>query len=154
METIKVTHASQVPQHLQRAAKVALAVGATVRVGVDGESLLVQFKDSDSYHFAPEDITLHAFEALGAARTYGMVAPYLRDLSEVGAPGGAVEVIGWVRKSIVIRTIFSVGDVRVQIGASPWFKDEHLNTAVAMRRALVDAFSTYYDEAIAPYTQA
>lgn len=141
METKTVTSAKNAPQHLQRAVKVALAVGAAVRVSNDGEQLFAQFKTSDSYYFDPENTTLHALEALGEARLHGLVFP--------GVGGRA-----WIRQSLVIRTVFSVGDVRVQIGSSKWFADSHLNTTAALRRALCDALASYYDEVIAPYTEA
>lgn len=138
METTVITRADAAPRHLQRAAKAALAVGASVMANSDGEGLMVQFKESDRYYFDPENVTLHALEMLGHARTYGFVV----------YSGTAADA--WIRVPLVIRTVFSNEDVRVQLGASKWFADKHANTATAMRHALVDAFATYYDEAIAP----
>lgn len=153
METSIITNTAGLPQHMKRAAKVALAVGATVHVSSDGEQLLAHFADNDRYYFDPENVTLHALEVLGHARLYGFVVPALRDLTEFGEVGG-VELTGWTRQHLIVRSVFSTGDVRIQIGASKWFQDFNQNTTIALRHALCLAFSSYYDEAIAPYTEA
>ena len=132
MQSKQIPRANEAPAPLRRAAKVAFAVGAEVRVGMDGESLLVQFENSDAYYFDPEHTTLHMLEALGAARTYGFATQ------------------GFSRLALVVRTVFSNEDVRVQIGASKWFVSKLPNTARALRAAIVDAFCGYYDEAIHP----
>lgn len=149
METSTVTSVGALPVSLQAAAKCALAVGAAVKVNADGSGLLVQFAESDMYYFDPENISMHALEMLGHARTFGFVQPtVIPDEQERPV------VAGFVRVPLVIRTVFSAGDVRVQIGASRWYVDEHTNTATAMRHALIKAFTAYYDEAIAPYSEA
>lgn len=144
METVDITRAHQVPKHLQRAAKVALCIGADVRMSADQESLLAQLMPgNDLYYFNPEDVTLHCLEVLGLARQIGFIMYRTKD---------SVHLQG--RTSLVVRTIFCSTDVRVQIGASKWFAVEHTNTAIAMRRAIVDGFCAYYDEQIAPYPEA
>jgi len=144
MEMTKVTQASQVSAHLQRAAKFALAVGADIHMNAEGDSLLAKFADSDRYHFDPEHVTLHCLEALGQARTFGLVA-----YSYVHA-----DKLVRGLSPLVVRVVFCNTDVRVQIGASRWYVDDHSSTPVAMRKAILTAFCAYYDEAIAPYTEA
>lgn len=153
METRTINSAVGLSSALQRAAKVALAVGAACRISADGEQLLAQFKESDSYYFDPENITLHMLEALGEARMHGFITPNIKREPETETTSVDV-LVGWARFPFVIRTVYSVGDVRVQIGDSRWYVDTHTNTAHAMRRAIVSAFCAYYDEAIAPYTEA
>ncbi len=149
MESVKVTSAAQVPQPLQRAAKSAFAVGAnSVALNADRDSLLVQFKDADRYYFDPENVTMHALELLGAARTYGLVRPNLRPV--IGTY--EVELVGWLREPLIVRTVYSAGDVRVQIGVGRWHLSERRDTAAALRHALIDALAAYYDETIAPYS--
>lgn len=146
METTEITSAKNLPQHMQRAAKSAFAVGATVQVSNDGEQLRVQFPGGDLYYFDPENVTMHALELLDCARHSGFAAygamPELSDMPVMG------------RVPLIVRSVFSAGDVRIQIGASKWFQDFHKTTHVALRRAICYAFSSYYDEAIAPYTEA
>lgn len=139
MQLSQVLTPNALPRQLQTAAKVALAVGGKVSIGEHGENLIVQFDDNDRYYFDPEGSTLHALEALGHAKTRGL----MRWSGE-----------RFVRTALVFRIVFSNQDVRVQIGASRWYRDNHTNTPAAMRRALVAALSAYYDEAIAPYTAA
>lgn len=138
MELTAINKASDAPAALQRAAKCALVVGAQVHIDGDREALFVKFDDGDRYHFDPDDATLHALEMLGQARTKGFVG---------------VDPVGNIpyRAKYVVRVVFSNSDVRVQIGASRWFMAEVRNTALGMRRALVDAFCAYYDDA---YTEA
>lgn len=136
MELTAINKASDAPAALQRAAKCALVVGAQVHVGNNREALFVKFDDGDRYHFDPDDATLHALEMLGQARDKGFVS---------------TSQIGPLRQRLVVRVVFSASDVRVQIGASRWYVAEVRNTALGMRRALVDAFCAYYDDA---YTEA
>jgi hypothetical protein len=129
---------------LQRAAKCAFAVGADVYVYAvrDESAIYVKFPDNDRARFDPEYNTMHALELLGVARSNGFVTHT--------AIGNGVTYLPYV-----VRVVYSTNDVRVQIGASKWFVTSCLkNTASATRRALVDAFCAYYDEAIAPYTAA
>jgi hypothetical protein len=149
METTSIVRADQAPHHLQRAAKVALCVGASVMLNADREGLLVEFKESDKYYFDPENVTLHTLEALGHARTYGFLQANVKAVAI-----DQLELLGWVRFPAVIRIVHSSADVRVQIGARKWHRDVHANTAIAMRHAIVDAFCGYYDDAIKPYTEA
>lgn len=141
MELTAINKAFDAPAALQRAAKCALVVGAQVHIDSNREALFVKFDDGDRYHFDPDDATLHALEMLGQARTKGFVG---------------VDPVGNIpyRAKYVVRVVFSSIDARVQIGASRWFAADVRNTALGMRRALVDAFCAYYDEAIAPYTEA
>lgn len=148
MQSSEIKSATKLPQHMQRAAKSALAVGATVQISDDGEQLRVRFDGSDLYYFDPENVTLHALELLGHARMFGFVEPVFNH--DATPP----EYVGNIRSPLIVRSVFSAGDVRVQIGASKWFQDFHPNTAIALRRAVCYAFATYYDEAIAPYTEA
>lgn len=150
MQTNQITSTAKLPQHMQRAAKSALAVGATVQISDDGEQLRVKFDGGDLYYFDPENVTLHALELLGHARTFGFVG--YTPLPRADDADIPVAVAG--RLPLIVRSVFSAGDVRVQIGASKWFQDFHPNTAIALRRAVCYAFATYYDEAIAPYTEA
>lgn len=149
METVPVTSARDIKPHMQHAVKAALAVGATVELSKDGEQLRARFDGSDLYYFDPENVTLHALELLGAARMLGFVEPVFNH--EATPP----EYVGTIRRaSLIVRSVFSAGDVRIQIGASKWFQDFNPNTAIALRRAICYAFASYYDEAIAPYTEA
>lgn len=132
MELTAINKASDAPAALQRAAKCALVVGAQLHVDNDREALFVKFNDGDRYYFDPDDATLHALEMLGQARDKGFVSP---------------SPIGPLRQRFVVRVVFGCDDVRVQIGASRWYVAEVRNTALGMRRALVDAFCAYYDEA-------
>lgn len=152
MELTTINKASDAPAALQRAAKCALVVGAQVHIDSEREALFVKFDDGDRYHFDPDDATLHALEMLGQARTKGFVR-YTVGLPPPGYDGGNIifrDKPAW----FIVRVVFSNRDVRVQIGASRWYVAEVRNTALGMRRALVDAFCAYYDEAIAPYTEA
>ena len=147
METKRITRA--LPSHgsMQRAVKAALAVGAVVSMNLDGDALFVQFKDSDRYLFDPDNITMHCLELVGVARTHGfLLCRY--------DPNDKEHPYKWSRAPLVVRTIFSNIDVRVQIGASKWFNVEHHDTAFALRHSIINAFVTYYDEAIAPYPEA
>lgn len=144
MQTKVITMASQVPQPHQRAAKIALSVGASVTISNDGEQLLAQFPDCDSYYFDPEHTTLHMLEVLNAARAHGFVmyatAPDANNCAYVRG-----------RAPLVVRVIYSNEDVRVQIGASRWYAVKNTNTAIAMRHALADALVDYYDAQIQPF---
>jgi hypothetical protein len=147
METTEITSAKNLPQHMRRAAKAALAVGAIVQVSKDGEQLRVQFPGGDLYYFDPENVTMHALELLDCARHNGFVEYVVPTMSTDGK--------AWpLHSPLIVRSVFSAGDVRIQIGASKWFQDFHKTTHVALRRAICYAFSSYYDEAIASYTEA
>lgn len=147
METTEITSAKNLPQYMQRAAKSAFAVGAKVQVSNHGEQLRVQFPGNDLYYFDPENVTMHALELLDNARHFGFV--------EYAVPTMSTDGIAYaLRSPLIVRSVFSAGDVRIQIGASKWFQDFHKSTQVALRRAICYAFSSYYDEAIAPYTEA
>jgi hypothetical protein len=127
METKQITRASDAPRHLQRAAKVALSCGAATFISADGEQLLAKFNDADRYYFDPENVTTHALEAIHHARTYGFV-------TKAG-----------LHFPLVVRTVFSQGDIRVQIGTSRWYLSNERNTPHALRLAIVMAFEGYYD---------
>jgi hypothetical protein len=132
---------NQIPMEYRRAAKCALALGATINRCDADNGLTVAFDgDITSFEFDPELRTMHALELINMARKRGFVQ-MTSDLAAVRVP-------------YVIRTVFSAKDVRVQIGASKWFVAEFPDTASAIRRAIVDAFCAYYDEAIAPYSEA
>lgn len=150
METTEITSTSKLPEHMKRAAKSAFAVGATVQISSDGEQLRVQFPGGDLYYFDPENVTMHALELLDCARHHGFVG--LVEAPRQDASEMAQYMLG--RSPLIVRSVFSAGDVRIQIGASKWFQDFHQTTHVALRRAICYAFATYYDEAIAPYTEA
>lgn len=152
METVSITSARDIKPHMQRAVKAALAIGATVELSKDGEQLRARFDGGDLYYFDPENVTLHALELLGAARMWGIVAP--RETMESFDSGADIRSVVMLREPLIVRSVFSAGDVRIQIGASKWFQDFNPNTAIALRRAICYAFASYYDEAIAPYTEA
>lgn len=153
MNLVTIKNASEVPTCLQRAAKCALAVDASVAVNTAGDALMVKFDGgADRFHFDPDDATLHALEMLDAARTHGFVR-YTVSVPPPGCTEGNIIFRG-MPAMYVIRIVHSHDDVRVQIGASRWYTVKHHNTAHAMRTALVDAFCDYYDEAIAPYSAA
>jgi hypothetical protein len=141
MNMKQIYRANEAPnEYLERAAKCAFAVGAKVFVQTvrDESAIHAEFPGADITHFEPEHSTLHALEMLGVARMRGFVKLD----------------VALCRHPYVVRVVYSVADVRVQIGASKWFTSSLSMTATAMRHALVDAFCSYYDEAIAPYTAA
>jgi hypothetical protein len=150
METTEITSAVNLPEHMKRAAKSAPTASAVVQVSKDGEQLRVQFPDGDLYYFDPENVTMHALELLDCARHAGFAG--MVELPRQFEDEPVQYVAG--RTSLIVRSVFSEGDVRIQIGASKWFQDFHKTTHVALRRAICYAFSSYYDEAIAPYTEA
>lgn len=123
---MKITNISEVPTCSQRAAKVALAIGADVHLDNAGD-LLVSFAGADRYFFDPENVTTHVMEALEYARLYGFMC-------------------NGHRVPLIVRIEYSNEDVRVQIGASLWYHCAGINAAAATRRAIVDAFCAYYDE--------
>lgn len=134
MDRMKITQASQAPSHLQRAAKVALSVGAAVFLSTDGESLMTQFNDADRYYFDPENVTLHMFEALGQARTLGLRT-----------------AAGVIRRDLIVLE-FELRGVIAQIGNRPPHCVTNANTVSATRQALVYAFCDWYDFHVATKT--
>ena len=153
MELKQVYSAADVPNHLKRAAKIALSVGAAVFTATDDESLLVKFQDADRYYFDPENVTLHMLEALNAARMLGFIA-YRDSPACKGDDGNITTRYTGYRVPLIVRIVHSIQDVRVQIGASRFYASTINNTGVAMRHALCDAFCDYYDQAIQPVTEA
>jgi hypothetical protein len=140
---VTIIRASDAPKHLQRAAKCALAVGATVRVDADS-CLFVTFPGAlDNYVFEPETITTHALELLHVARVSGF-ACYM---SQPEPPFALVSH----RIPYVVRLALSAEDVRVQLGASRWYQSKFLGTERALREATVAAFVDYYDGMIASH---
>lgn len=128
MELKQIKLASEAPTCLQRAVKVALAVGANVFLTTDQSSLMAQFEGADKYYFDPENVTLHMFEALGQARTFGFAAR-----------------VRGARRHYPVLLNYDLSGVMCRVaGMEPCFSTNP-NTCTATRQALVTAFCVYYD---------
>jgi len=127
MEHIAIRNSRELPtRDMQASYRAALAVGLVCSMyKVRDETALY----ADAQMFDPINRTADALSLLFAAQTDGFITPR-----------GPTTL----RHNLAVRIVYSVTDVRVQIGASRWHAQQDTNRERALRLAIVDAFSSHH----------